>query len=89
MKNVVRNSIHTSENIGIDDIPEITDFSSFKRSPRLAKVRERIIAEGRYYTRAFDYESGVVEITEFDSATHEAISSQVVKISDSHNVKSR
>ena len=77
-----KNPTLPDENINFDDIPEITDFSGFKRSPRLAKFREKILADGRYFTRAFDYGSGTVEITEIDASTHEVIGSQVVNLNE-------
>ena len=70
------------EGINLDDIPEIVDFSGFKRSPHLAEFRRRILAKGRYFTRSFDYASGTVRITEIDAATHEVVGSKVVKITD-------
>ena len=68
------------ENINFDDIPEITDFSGFKQSPRIAKIAAKAKATGRYYTRAFNYELGTVEISEIETDTHKILNARVVSI---------
>ena len=72
---------NTDENISFDDIPEITDFSGFKKSPRIAKIAAIAKAAGRYYTRAFDYDRRMIEIKEIDSATHTVIRTKIVAFS--------
>ena len=73
---------YDGEEIDVSDIPEITDFSSFKRSPRLAKRAAKIKAAGKYYTRAFDFEKGTVEISEIEAGTHRILSVQTLGIDE-------
>ena len=72
----------TDEDINFDDIPEITDFSGFKKSPRISKIAANAKAAGIYYTRAFDFENGKVEIKEIDTSTHKVLSSKIVNIDE-------
>ena len=65
--------------VDVSDIPEITDFSNFRRNPRHAA---RIRAAGKYYTRAFDYEKGTVEVREVEAVTHRLLSVQTLRIDE-------
>ena len=79
------NTVHfesKDDDINFDDIPEITDFSGFKKSPRIAKFIANVKAAGRYYTRAFDYKRGTVEIREIEAGTHKVLSIKVVAIDE-------
>ena len=64
------------EKIDVSDIPEVTDFSGWKKNPHAKKIKE----DGKYYTRAFDHENGTVTITEIEAETHKIIRSEIVSI---------
>ena len=71
------------DDINLDDIPEVTDFTGWVRNPpHLVKFREAVNKAGRYFTRAFDYKRGTVEIREIEAGTHKILSIRVVAIEE-------
>ena len=71
------------EDINFDDIPEVTNFTGWVRNPpHLVKFKEAVKKAGRYYTRAFDHERGIVEIKEIESGTHKVLSVKIVAIDE-------
>ena len=67
------------------EMQEEYDFSNGARGV-FANWQEKIKKDGKYYTRAFNYENGTVEITEIEAATHRVLSSITVSLDEMSQV---